>query len=815
MKDSFVSLFGDKPFAFQEKVAQHLLSGTSVILRAPTGAGKTRAAVFPFLYARQQQISFPRQMIYSLPLRTLATSLYKETQDVCQKAFPEAGLRPTVTIQTGEQPDDPQMRIGDIVFATYDQSLSSFLTIPVGLSRREGNINAGAVIASYLVFDEFHLMEANRSLATMTAMLEWLKDCTPFLLMTATLSDTLIERLATRLGAKAVTVSENDLANIPSQRDKKRIFQVEKRLLTAEDVLASHQHRSIAVCNTVDRAQVLYEQLHDEVLQRGLKHDIVLLHSRFLPEDRQTIENNIRSWFGKEPTKRRDAILISTQAIEVGLDLTSENFHTETATGAAVIQRAGRCARFPGEEGTVHIYDVPEDEEGEKSYLPYDAKDEPPLCPATWEALLSKDIDGCTIGFQQEQDLIEKVYGEVDKNVLTDASLNSRRSKIAGPNGVLTTLERADYRDLVRFVDSRSFFVHPEPELVENPLLMQTFSISPGTLAYWWKEFDRYHIDQDCWFARLVVTEKKNDDEKAQRYIPPTYKYLPVHKLDQIYSEFFFVINPKFVDYSPTMGLRFRTGGQPPDAVTKPRRNQNRFVTAYQLETYQEHIERVWQAYVRLFGSKGRFDYVTERLFKPHSVSFNRLVRATIAAHDIGKLNYDWQKWVQIWQRDYKHLPVASIGFFAHTDYDESTDKRKQSHLNARFSRPPHAAEGAQTIADVLCEMFPEALAQAAYTAIVRHHSPGADKVRPYNISVAAQAEAQRVFALVTCETWPETWMPLLSDNAQGIVEESVAENLVKPDGMANDTFLIYLLLARALRISDQQSLAEDQETQE
>ncbi len=814
MKDSFVSLFGDEPFVFQEAVAQNLLSGTSVILRAPTGAGKTRAAVFPFLYARQQQLSFPRQMIYSLPLRTLATSIYKETQEVCQKAFSEADSRPTITIQTGEQPDDPQMRLGDVVFATYDQSLSSFLTIPVGLSRREGNINAGAVTASYLVFDEFHLMEANRSLATMTTMLEWLKECTPFLLMTATLSDTLVERLATRLGAKAVTVSESDLANIPSQRDKKRIFQVEKSLLTAEDVLASHQHRSIAVCNTVDRAQALFEQLQDKVLEGGPKHELILLHSRFLPEDRQAIENKIRDWFGKEPSKRREAILVSTQAIEVGLDLTSEHFHTETATGAAVIQRAGRCARFPGEEGTVHIYDVPEDEEGKKSYLPYDAKGETPLCPATWEALLSEGINGCTVGFRQEQSLIEAVYSKVDENILTDNNLNSRRSEIAGPDGVLTTQERGDYRDLVRFVDSRSFFVHPDPESVEIPLLMQTFSVSPGTLAHWYKTYGPYQFDTD-WFARLVVTEKRDDDEQAQRYIPSTYRYPSVERVDHFYSEFFFVINPKFVDYSPKIGLRFRQGGQPPDAVTKPRRQQERFVTAYQLETYQEHIERVWQAYLRIFGSKGRFDYVTERLLKVYGVSFERIVRATIAAHDIGKLNYDWQQWVQIWQRDYKRLPFDPKEFYAHTDYNASTDKKKQFHLNTRFSRPPHAAEGAQTIADVLCEMFPEALAQAAYTAIVRHHSPGADKVRPYKIETAAQVEARRVFALVTCETWQEAWTPLLSDNAQGVLEESVAENLVKPDGMANDTFLIYLLLARALRISDQQSLAENQETLE
>ncbi len=821
MRAAFASLFGDEPFPFQTQVAQHLLNGKSVVLRAPTGAGKTRAALFPFLHALREGSPFPRQAIYSLPLRTLATSLYLETQAACEAAFGDSSLRPQVTIQTGEQPGDPQFRTGDIVFATYDQSLSSFLTIPVGLSRREGNINAGALAASYLVFDEFHLMEASRSLTTMTAMLEWLKDWTPFLLMTATLSKTMVTRLAARLGAEAVTVSKSDLASIPSQRDKRRLYKVEKKTLTAEDVLATHERRSIAVCNTVDRAQALFEEVERQISEEPYRskfagHEVRLLHSRFLPQDRKAIEDEIRVWFGKDPNLRHEAILIATQAIEVGLDLTCEHLHTEIAPAAAIVQRAGRCARFPGEAGTVHIYDVPVNQEGEKRYLPYDGKGEIPLCPATWTALQSKRIDGRVVGYRREQALVTLVYNEADKAALTDAALNSRRSEIAGPDGVLTTQERADYRNLVRFVDSRAFFVHPDPEAVENPLRMQTFSVSPGTLAHWHKEFGPFQFDTD-WFARLVVAEKNDEDERAQRYIPPTYRYPSVERADHFYSEFFFVINPKFVDYTDKMGLRFRRDGQPLDALTKPARPRDRFTTTYELETYQEHIERVWQAYERNFGDKGRFDYVAERLLQRHGVTLEQLVKATIAAHDIGKLNDKWQEWVQIWQRDYKRLPVDQDGFYAHTDFDgDEADRKRQGHMNHKhFARPPHAAEGAQAMGEVLCEMFPQEFALAAYTAIVRHHSPGADKVHRYRISGVGQKEAARVFALVTGEAWQEPWTPLLAAGASGALEESVAEYLTKPDGMISDAFLVYLLLARALRISDQQSLADAEETED
>ncbi|MDD5402900.1 MAG: hypothetical protein PHU52_06590, partial [Dehalococcoidales bacterium] len=119
--------------------------------------------------------------------------------------------------QTGEQQDDPKLE-GDITFATIDQVLSSFLNIPYSLSLRQGNINAGAVISSYLVFDEFHLFAPDSTLPTTLEMLRMVKGVAPFLLMTATFSEALLERLAALLSAKIVTVTNEDLKSIPTQR---------------------------------------------------------------------------------------------------------------------------------------------------------------------------------------------------------------------------------------------------------------------------------------------------------------------------------------------------------------------------------------------------------------------------------------------------------------------------------------------------------------------------------------------------------------------------------------------------------------------
>lgn len=817
MNAQFQKIFGNdnEPFDFQKEVAEKLLAGKSVILRAPTGAGKTRAALFPFLLARQNGALFPRQMIYSLPLRTLAGSLYLDTNEALEKHAP----KPEIRIQTGPQPDDPQFLNGDVIFCTYDQSLSSLLTIPLSLSRRQSNVNAGAMIGSYLVFDEFHLMDAARSLTTMTALLQWIKPWSPFLLMTATLSESLVKRMAELLGADVVTVSENDLKKIPSQNNKKRTFQVVERTLSAVDIIEKHAQSSIAVCNTVERAQDVFEALkeakREKLIPSGCK--IILLHSRFLPKDRKRIENLIRARFGKDENKRRNAILVATQVIEVGLDLSCQSLHTEIAPAAAVIQRAGRCARFPGESGTVFIYDVPLADDGSKLLLPYDGKDEPPLAALTWKELLKPEFNGQLIGFKKEQNLVDAVYLKSDQDLLSDAALNSRRSEIAASNGLLNTHDRSKYRDLIRSVSNCTFIVYEEPEDLHSPFALHSFSVSPGTLGRVFKSLGFEDSNDGNWFARVVMQDKEDyAGEGAQSYKRPKYTYSPgVEKANTFYKEFFFVIHPKWVDYSHDTGLRLRLTETPSPPFWKPGRDKKRDVITYELETYQEHIERVNATFDKLFVSRERIQYAAQTLAKLYNVApetLEKLMRATIAGHDVGKLADKWQQWVVLWQRDYKKAPFDSLEFYAHTDYDERIDKDLQSQLNARSSRPAHAVESARAVYHLLMQSFPLTLAKASYSAIARHHSAEVSRLNPFHVSLPARKEAERVWSLITGQEWSEEQRSLVARTSANEAKGSLGNKELTMASMNSQDFLIHLLLVRMLRISDSHSLQQEGE---
>ena len=89
---------------FQKDVYERLSDGRSVILQAPTGAGKTLAALYPFFRAWEAGSDFPRKCIYSVPMRVLANQFNQEYTELAESH--SRRLRPkevlTVKIQTGK-----------------------------------------------------------------------------------------------------------------------------------------------------------------------------------------------------------------------------------------------------------------------------------------------------------------------------------------------------------------------------------------------------------------------------------------------------------------------------------------------------------------------------------------------------------------------------------------------------------------------------------------------------------------------------------------------------------------------------------------
>src|SRR5438105_3698265 len=71
---------------FQQRVNVLVSAGNSVVLQAPTGSGKTRAALEPFVLnlarGEGQDTLLPRTCRYAVPMRVLASQFYREYNDL-------------------------------------------------------------------------------------------------------------------------------------------------------------------------------------------------------------------------------------------------------------------------------------------------------------------------------------------------------------------------------------------------------------------------------------------------------------------------------------------------------------------------------------------------------------------------------------------------------------------------------------------------------------------------------------------------------------------------------------------------------------
>ncbi|MGH9148789.1 MAG: HD domain-containing protein, partial [Acidimicrobiales bacterium] len=80
--------------------------------------------------------------------------------------------------------------------------------------------------------------------------------------------------------------------------------------------------------------------LYDRLARLRPGAELVLVHSRFRPGDRQRAIDRALG-----PPGGHGTIVVTTQVLEAGVDVSSSMLYTETAPWPSVVQRAGRCNR--------------------------------------------------------------------------------------------------------------------------------------------------------------------------------------------------------------------------------------------------------------------------------------------------------------------------------------------------------------------------------------------------------------------------------------------------------------------------------------
>ncbi|MBC7362589.1 MAG: CRISPR-associated helicase Cas3' [Candidatus Aminicenantes bacterium] len=340
-----------------------------ILLKAPAGSGKTEAVLAPFLsqFVESKFYIAPR-LIYVLPMRVLVNNIAERIQNYAQQISPHISVK----IQHGDVPDSPFF-LSDIVVTTLDQFLYGFARA----SHQVGHhidIPAGSIASSLVVFDEAHMYRDEFTFSIMRALMEILHQSNvPFVLMSATIPESLERSLFENIPLSDNQKIIGDVktgAQIRTSIEQTALYENGNVYISNEILDKIKNKKTLIVVNQVKRAQKIYSYIKDSLNLND--SSIVLLHSRFTRKDRRAHEEKALSLLphkenGGLVIPKNTGIVVSTQVLEAGIDFSAELLLTELAPADSLIQRAGRCARYEGEEGEMIIFPVEE----EKGYLPY------------------------------------------------------------------------------------------------------------------------------------------------------------------------------------------------------------------------------------------------------------------------------------------------------------------------------------------------------------------------------------------------------------------------------------------------------------
>jgi len=365
--EMFENATGNAPYPYQVRMAT--AAEIPSLVSVPTGLGKTAAAIVGWVWRRrfaddETRRETPRRLVYCLPMRVLVEQTrscaehWLRSLDVLAEDAPVAHSEDKIAVHTlmgGDLaqdwdlwPDRDQILIG-----TQDMLLSRALNRGYAASRFRWPVQFGLLNSDCLwVMDEVQLM--GNGLAT-TAQLQAFRrklgtvGAARSMWMSATMRPAWLGTVDFDLEADApgtLAIEDDDRSVLEVKQRltaRKSVAQVPESVAgdaAGEAKLVLEQHvpdtLTLVVVNTVKRAVAL----HQAIAKRPKDAEVLLLHSRFRAPDRKRLLDTLFS-----PVPAAGRIVVSTQVVEAGVDISARTLFTDLAPWSSLVQRFGRCNR--------------------------------------------------------------------------------------------------------------------------------------------------------------------------------------------------------------------------------------------------------------------------------------------------------------------------------------------------------------------------------------------------------------------------------------------------------------------------------------
>lgn len=368
-KSFYDQVAGFSPNLMQEQMFDAIYGDKhpAILLKAPTGSGKTETVLFPAL-ASGYRLFLP------LPTRSLLED-QKERIEKYLKTFSalaiNTGKEFSLVVDTGSQMyryiyqngEEVKRNInarrhlykGDVILTTLDKFLYRYFAF--------GDKQKSFVFPlrihqdkTLICFDESHSYD-EVAFTNFSSLVKSLYEAgRSLVLMTATMPEELTKQLDYLETLDYIDHSEmnqyhrerdfewisNISRNLEKPEKSSEDFQNNFTQIILNEWNAKPNRRILAVVETVIDAVAIYKQLKESLTINSIDDRFLFLyHGRIADQLRPELYKQIK----QRDDKEQPYILVTTSAIEVGCDLNSEILISEICPPENLIQRAGRCNR--------------------------------------------------------------------------------------------------------------------------------------------------------------------------------------------------------------------------------------------------------------------------------------------------------------------------------------------------------------------------------------------------------------------------------------------------------------------------------------
>jgi CRISPR-associated endonuclease/helicase Cas3 len=296
---------------------------------APTGAGKT-----DFLLRRCSS-----RVFYTLPYQASINAMFKRLKD----AIPDTDIRlqhATSKIVVCGKTDEQilQNLTGSSAKVLTPHQLAGIIFGTPGFESTMLDLKGCDVI-----LDEIHTY-GDFSMAMVLEIVQALirLDCRLHV-GTATMPSILYDRILAMLGGKDAVYEVQLPEAVLETYNRHRIFKEEPDLDITEILITAFEagEKVLVVFNTIKSAQEAFRNWKEKFTNVPS----MLLHSRFRRKDRVKLEQHLQTDFNDQK-QFRPCLVVSTQVVEVSLDISFDRMITEAAPIDALVQRFGRINRI-------------------------------------------------------------------------------------------------------------------------------------------------------------------------------------------------------------------------------------------------------------------------------------------------------------------------------------------------------------------------------------------------------------------------------------------------------------------------------------